>query len=109
MDFVCHLGTPEGRWCETRAAADETVLRAEPSVRPRIFAIERRLGLAMPTELLARLRRRRRSFKTLMVFVKNSLLKAGFLLLQALNLMLERLGAEFQGDPDASARPGSGR
>ncbi len=96
MDFVCHLGTPEGRVVrETRAAANETVLRAELERQGlRIFAIERRLGLAMPTELLARFRRRRKiPYKTLMVFNQElaALLKAGLPLLQALNLMLERL------------------
>ena len=96
MDFVCHLGTPEGRVVrETRAAANETVLRAELERQGlRIFAIERRLGFAMPTELLARFRRRRKiPYKTLMVFNQElaALLKAGLPLLQALNLMLERL------------------
>ena len=96
MDFVCHLGTPEGRVVrETRAAANETVLRAELERQGlRIFAIERRLGLAMPTELLARFRRKRKiPYKTLMVFNQElaALLKAGLPLLQALNLMLERL------------------
>ena len=96
MDFVCHLGTPEGRVVrETRAAANETVLRAELERQGlRIFAIERRLGLAMPTEVLARFRRKRKiPYKTLMVFNQElaALLKAGLPLLQALNLMLERL------------------
>ncbi len=96
MDFVCHLGTPEGRVVrETRAAANETVLRAELERQGlRIFAIERRLGLTMPTELLARFRRKRKiPYKTLMVFNQElaALLKAGLPLLQALNLMLERL------------------
>ena len=82
MDFVCHLGTPEGRVVrETRAAANETVLRSELERQGlRIFAIERRLGLAMPTEFLARFRRRRKiPYKTLMVFNQElaALLKAG--------------------------------
>ncbi len=96
MDFVCHLGTPEGRVVrETRAAANETVLRAELERQGlRIFAIERRLGLSAPRELWARFRRQRKiPYKTLMVFNQElaALLKAGLPLLQALNLMLERL------------------
>ena len=96
MDFVCHLGTPEGRVVrETRAAANEMVLRAELERQGlRIFAIERRLGLSLPGELWARIRRPRKiPYKTLMVFNQElaALLKAGLPLLQALNLMLERL------------------
>lgn len=96
MDFVCHLGTPEGRVVrETRAAANEVVLRAELERQGlRIFAIERRLGLGSPGELLARLGRKKKiPYKTLMVFNQElaALLKAGLPLLQALNLMLERL------------------
>ena len=58
MEFVCHLGTPEGRVVrETRAAANEVVLRAELERQGlRIFAIARRRGLSSATELLARLR-----------------------------------------------------
>ena len=96
MDFVCHLGTPEGRVVrETRAAANEAVLRAELERQGlKVFAIERRLGLAMPTELLARFRRERKiPYRTLIVFNQElaALLKAGLPLLQALNLMLERM------------------
>jgi type IV pilus assembly protein PilC len=96
VDFVCHLGTPEGRVVrETRAAANEMVLRAELERQGlRIFAIERRLGLNAPSELLARFGRKKKiSYKTLMVFNQElaALLKAGLPLLQALNLMLERL------------------
>jgi len=96
MDFVCHLGTPEGRVVrETRVAANETVLRAELERQGlRIFTIERHLGLPAPAELWARLRRQRKiPYKTLMVFNQElaALLKAGLPLLQALNLMLERL------------------
>jgi len=96
MDFVCHLGTPEGRVVrETRAAANESVLRAELERQGlRIFTIERRLGLASPAELWTRIRGQRKiPYKTLMVFNQElaALLKAGLPLLQALNLMLERL------------------
>ena len=76
MDFVCHLGTPEGRVVrETRAAANEMVLRAELERQGlRIFAIERRLGLSSPGELWARIRRPRKiPYKTLMVFNQGNL------------------------------------
>lgn len=80
---------------ETRAAASEAVLRAELERQGlRIFTIERRVGLASPMELVRRLRGPRKiQFKTLMLFNQElaALLKAGLPLLQALNLMLERM------------------
>lgn len=96
MEFVCHLGTPEGRVVrETRAAASEAVLRAELERQGlRVFTLERRVGLTSPGELLGRLRGQRKiPFKTLMVFNQElaALLKAGLPLLQGLNLMLERM------------------
>ena len=96
MEFLCHLGTPEGRVVrETRAAANEAVLRAELERQGlRIFAIERRMGLSSATELWARMRGQRKiPYKTLLVFNQElaALLKAGLPLLQALNLMLERM------------------
>lgn len=96
MEFVCHLGTPEGRVVrETRAAANESVLRAELERQGlRIFTIERRVGLASVADFVGRFRRQRKiSYKTLLVFNQElaALLKAGLPLLQALNLMLERL------------------
>jgi type IV pilus assembly protein PilC len=96
VEFVCHLGTPEGRVVrETRAAANESVLRAELERQGlRIFTIERRVGIPSPSELWSRLRGQRKiPFKTLMVFNQElaALLKAGLPLLQALNLMLERM------------------
>jgi type IV pilus assembly protein PilC len=96
VEFLCHLGTPEGRVVrETRAAANEAVLRAELERQGlRIFAIERRMGLSSATELWARMRGQRKiPYKTLLVFNQElaALLKAGLPLLQALNLMLERM------------------
>ncbi len=80
---------------ETRAAANESVLRAELERQGlRIFTIERRVGLSSATELFARLRGQRKiPYKTLLVFNQElaALLKAGLPLLQALNLMLERM------------------
>jgi type IV pilus assembly protein PilC len=96
VEFVCHLGTPEGRVVrETRAAASEAVLRAELERQGlRVFTIERRVGLTSPAELFGRMRGQRKiPFKTLMVFNQElaALLKAGLPLLQGLNLMLERM------------------
>lgn len=96
MEFVCHLGTPEGRVVrETRAAANELVLRAELERQGlRIFTIERRVGLSSVPELWARMRGQRKiPYKTLLVFNQElaALLKAGLPLLQGLNLMLERM------------------
>ena len=97
MDFVCHLGTPEGRVVrETRAAANETVLRAELERQglkvfahrapPRPRDADRIPGALPPASA-------RFPYRTLMVFNQElaALLKAGLPLLQALNLMLERM------------------
>lgn len=96
MEFLCHLGTPEGRVVrEVRVAASESALRDE-LVRAglQIFAVERRMGLPSFADWQTSWRRRRRlPAKTLLVFNQElaALLKAGLPLLQALNLMLERL------------------
>ncbi len=96
MEFVCHLGTPDGRVVrETRAAASERALREE-LVRQglHVFSLERRLGLSSLGEITAAWRRNRRlPLKLLLVFNQElaALLKAGLPLLQAINLMLERL------------------
>lgn len=96
MEFVCHLGTPEGRVLrETRVAPSESALRDELGRQGlQIFAIERRLGLPSLADVRTSWRRRRRlPARTLLVFNQElaALLKAGLPLLQALNLMLERL------------------
>jgi type IV pilus assembly protein PilC len=96
VEFVCHLGTPEGRVVrETRVAPSEAALRDE-LVRQgmQVFALERKLGVPSLADAKASWRRRRRlPAKTLLVFNQElaALLKAGLPLLQALNLMLERL------------------
>ena len=96
MEFVCHLGTPEGRVVrETRVAPSEAALRDDLSRQGlQIFAVERKLGVPSLADVRARWRRRRHlPAKTLLVFNQElaALLKAGLPLLQALNLMLERL------------------
>lgn len=96
MEFVCHLGTPDGRVVrETRAAASERALREELARQGlHVFSLERRLGLSSLGEISAAWRRNRRlPLKLLLVFNQElaALLKAGLPLLQALNLMLERL------------------
>jgi len=96
VEFVCHLGTPEGRVVrETRVAPSEAALRDDLSRQGlQIFAVERKLGVPSLADVRARWRRRRHlPAKTLLVFNQElaALLKAGLPLLQALNLMLERL------------------
>lgn len=98
MEFVCHLGLPEGRVVrEKRVAASEVALREELGRQGiEVLAIERGGFAALPSfaDAQTRWRRRRRlPAKTLLVFNQElaALLKAGLPLLQALNLMLERL------------------
>lgn len=96
MEFVCHFGTPDGRVLrETRVAPSESVLRDELSRQGfQIFTVEKRLGLPSFADTQAIWRRRRKlPAKTLLIFNQElaALLKAGLPLLQALNLMLERL------------------
>jgi type IV pilus assembly protein PilC len=95
VEFVCHLGTPEGRVVrETRVAPSESALREELTRQGlQVFTIEKRLGLPSFADTKALWRRRRKlPAKTLLVFNQElaALLKAGLPLLQALNLMLER-------------------
>jgi len=98
MEFVCRVGTPDGRVERlTRAARDEGALREELEREGmHVFGIERSLPLPSFGNLLASIGLRRRkkvSLATLLVFNQElaALLKAGLPLLQALNLMLERL------------------
>jgi len=98
MQYVCRVGTPDGRVLEeVYAAADELALRSELDRRGyHIFEVRRRgvpkrLGLAAA---LSRGARRRRIPDTeFLVFNQElaALLKAGLPLLQALDLMLERM------------------
>ena len=96
MEFVAHFGTPDGRVLrETRVAPSESVLRDELTRQGfQVFTVEKRLGLPSLADTRALWRRKRKlPAKTLLIFNQElaALLKAGLPLLQALNLMLERL------------------
>jgi type IV pilus assembly protein PilC len=95
MQFVCRIGTPEGRVLEqTFVAADEPSLMTElGKLGYHVFEVRRR---GVPRKLgLAGLSRRRKAIPLDDFMVWNrelaALLKAGLPLLQALDLMLERM------------------
>ena len=93
MEFVCHVGTSEGRVRrETRSAPDERALRAELDREGlSLLAIERaRSGRLRPAWLS--LGPRRVPYPDLLIFNQElaALLKAGLPLLQALHLLTER-------------------
>jgi type IV pilus assembly protein PilC len=95
MQFVCRIGTPEGRVLEqTFVAADEPSLMTElGKLGYHVFEVRRR---GVPRKLgLAGLSRRRKAIplEDFMVWNRElaALLKAGLPLLQALDLMLERM------------------
>jgi type IV pilus assembly protein PilC len=91
MEYVCRVGTPDGRILEeVREARSERVLRQQLETRGyRIFELKRRgFHVSLPE-----LRRRRPiSDQEFLLFNQElaGLLKAGLPLLQALDLMLER-------------------
>ncbi|HEV2844452.1 MAG TPA: type II secretion system F family protein [Thermoanaerobaculia bacterium] len=93
MQFVCRVGTPDGRVLEeVVTASDETALRSDLSKRGyHLFEVKRR-GVArkLPGRSLGR---RRIPDQEFLVFNQElaSLLKAGLPLLQTLDLMLERM------------------
>jgi type IV pilus assembly protein PilC len=94
MQFVCRIGTPDGRVIEdVFTASDEASLRSELGKRGlHIFEVRRR-GLSRGLGAPGRTRRRKRiAAQEFMVFNQElaALLKAGLPLLQALELMLER-------------------
>jgi type IV pilus assembly protein PilC len=93
MEFVCHVGTTEGRVRrETRSAPDERALRAELDREGlALLAIERARAQGWRPAWL-RLAPRRVALPTLLVFNQElaALLKAGLPLLQALHLLAER-------------------
>lgn len=98
MEFVCRIGTPDGRVERVvRAARDERSLREELEREGlHVFGIQRAVPLPGLDGLLAAvgLRRRKKvTLRTLLVFNQElaALLKAGLPLLQGLNLMLERM------------------
>lgn len=97
MQFQCRVGTPDGRVLdEVFTASDETSLRQDLSKRGyHLFEVRRRglggrRGLALPS--FGR-RRRRIPVQEFMIFNQElaALLRAGLPLLQALDLMLERM------------------
>jgi type IV pilus assembly protein PilC len=99
MQFVCRIGTPDGRVLEeVFNAADETALRTDLGKRGlHIFEVRRRgvpTRMAGTASAAGRMRRRRKiPTQDFMVFNQEmaALLKAGLPLLQALELMLERM------------------
>jgi type IV pilus assembly protein PilC len=94
MQFVCRLGTPDGRVVEeVLTASDESSLRSELSKRGlHVFEVRRR-GLSRNLSVTGRRHRRRIPIQEFVVFNQElaALLKAGLPLLQALDLMLERM------------------
>jgi type IV pilus assembly protein PilC len=96
MQFVCRVGTPDGRVLEeTMNASDENSLRSELAKRGyHIFEVRRR---GVPRKLAgsgASLGRRKRiATQDFVIWNQElaALLKAGLPLLQALDLMLERM------------------
>ena len=99
MQFVCRVGTPDGRVMEeVFNAADEMALRTDLGKRGlHIFEVRRRgvpTRMAGTASAAGRMRRRRKiPTQDFMVFNQEiaALLKAGLPLLQALELMLERM------------------
>jgi type IV pilus assembly protein PilC len=98
MEFLCRLGTPEGRVVEeVHESSDGATLRGVLERRGfHVFSLERR-GFSLAPRLLAprlpSLRRPRRvKARQFLVFNQElaALLKAGLPLLQALDLLLER-------------------
>jgi type IV pilus assembly protein PilC len=94
MEYVCRLGTPEGRVVEERHdAVDESSLRRELEHRGfHVFEIRRR-GLDLARLPGLRGRRRRVAPRRFLIFNQElaALLRSGLPLLQALDLMLERM------------------
>jgi type IV pilus assembly protein PilC len=99
MQFICRIGTQDGRVLEeVFTASDETALRSDLGKRGyHLFEVRRRGGaptMGIPS-LLRGGRRGRIPVQEFMVFNQElaALLKAGLPLLQALDLMLERMRA----------------
>jgi type IV pilus assembly protein PilC len=93
MEFVCHVGTPDGQVRrERRSAPDESALRAELEREGlALLGLERgKSGLLRPA--LGLLGRRKVQLQHLLVFSQElaALLKAGLPLLQALQLLASR-------------------
>jgi type IV pilus assembly protein PilC len=98
VEFVCHVGTADGRVQKlVRDARDEkSLLEQLEREGMHVFGVERAVPLPTLAGALAALgvvRRKKVPLKTLLVFNQElaALLKAGLPLLQGLNLMLERM------------------
>ncbi|HTQ79644.1 MAG TPA: type II secretion system F family protein [Thermoanaerobaculia bacterium] len=98
MQFVCRVGTPDGRVLEEfHTAADERALRSELDKRGlHLFEIRRRgvpQRMALSGAARGLVRRKRIKNEEFLVFNQElaALLRAGLPLLQALDLMLERM------------------
>jgi type IV pilus assembly protein PilC len=93
MEFLCRLGTPEGRVVEEiHESSDGETLRGALERRGfHVFTLQRR-GFALPHRLPSFRRRRRVSQSQFLVFNQElaALLRAGLPLLQSLDLLLER-------------------
>lgn len=94
MQFVCRIGTPDGRVIEdTFNASDESALRSDLGKRGyHVFEIRRR-GVSTRVAAPALRRRKKIAAQEFVIFNQElaALLKAGLPLLQALDLMLERM------------------
>jgi type IV pilus assembly protein PilC len=95
VEFVCRVGTPDGRVLEeTFSASDEASLRNDLSKRGYHLFEMRRRGVPTRLQLPGGGRRRRRiPDQQFLIFNQElaALLKAGLPLLQTLDLMLERM------------------
>ncbi len=103
MQYICRIGTPDGRVLEeTFTAADESALRSDLGKKGlHVFEVRRRgmpvrsgkSGGVSSTLSSLRFRRKRIPVEEFLIFNQEmaALLKAGLPLLQALELMLERM------------------
>ena len=93
MEYVCHVGTAEGRVMrQVRRAPTEEALRAELEREGlQLVGFERKAG-ALPRAPLLDFRRRRVPLTELLVFSQElaALLRAGLPLLQALQMLVTR-------------------
>lgn len=94
MEFVCRVGTPDGRVVdEVHQAQDERTLRNELEKKGyHLFELRRRGLLANVRALVVRGEGQKISMRTLLIFNQElaALLRSGLPMLQALELMLER-------------------
>ncbi|HVT57352.1 MAG TPA: type II secretion system F family protein [Thermoanaerobaculia bacterium] len=95
MQFVCRVGTPDGRVLEeTYAASDEPALLSDLAKRGyHVFEVRRR-GVPRRLALAGAPRRKRIPAQEFVIWNQElaALLKAGLPLLQAFDLILERMG-----------------